>query len=165
MNTLPNSSSSSSHFDGDGPPTLEEMEPKTVGLSWEPTPQLTPQLNPHMTRGAPHLHFGFALSSEEFFAYARARGLVNPQEPGAPLSIETCSIPVVKHLRAVADANRLYLTIPSLPTPGHVVVALYSNYTMMGVRYQDEDEHDVVRIIKKEFQLDRPPMWYWSAEY
>ena len=44
------------------------------------------------------------------------------------------------------------------------VLALYSNHSMGRLWYVEEDEQCVIEYIKKELEIDSPPLWFWDMD-
>lgn len=122
-------------------------------------------------RFPPTVCFGFGLAPETFVDYAKRTGLLTyidetriPPCLRKPDNIDwvaSCD-KVWKHLRRVCDAD-LHYEVPIHHTC-IMMVSLYTNYTMKKERYRDEDEKEILDILREELRPTAGPKWYWSID-
>ncbi|KAI0058553.1 hypothetical protein BV25DRAFT_1919249 [Artomyces pyxidatus] len=142
-----------------------EKRRRNVIETRRPISQLTDKLDPKKTLYPPELHFGLALTQDELLAYANKHGLVEEDYPDDPLDVFSCRYPVMMCLRELTDDSTVYIAPPFVPgTVRPIMVALYSNYTRSKQKLVDEDEREVLDIIRDELNLEgQPALWYWDA--
>ncbi|KAI0057672.1 hypothetical protein BV25DRAFT_1841529 [Artomyces pyxidatus] len=116
--------------------------------------------NPH----PPFLAFGFLRTIDQLFAYAQKHGLKDDEDPDEPLTPEFCVFPCLERLREVASEPYLSIVPVFSPTDEEVyVVTLYTNNTMCALQCTDEDEQDILQLLREELEIADPPMWYWDV--
>jgi hypothetical protein len=45
-----------------------------------------------------------------------------------------------------------------------LAVCLYTNYTMRRMQLVEEEEKEVLEILKEELETDDPVMWFWDLD-
>ncbi|KAI0058555.1 hypothetical protein BV25DRAFT_1229333 [Artomyces pyxidatus] len=131
----------------------------------KPVADLPAKYDPTIAVGPPEIHFGLVLTYQALLEYANDCGLVYEDYPDDPLTTITCRLPVLLHLRALTDDDTLYISCPYMGADsGWAVVALYSNYTRRRNKFVDEDERDVLDILRRQLGLEgQPALWHWDA--
>ncbi|KAI0054318.1 hypothetical protein BV25DRAFT_1922800, partial [Artomyces pyxidatus] len=122
----------------------------------KPTLNLPPEHElTKINRNPPRLMYGFQLSREQIFAYAQSRQLPPTNPSLGPLTAQRCLFPTLKRLRELTDEPWLCFS-PSFPPgqPEMFVVTLYTNYTIDVLQCEEEDEKDIIRILRQELGID-----------
>ncbi|KAI0040885.1 hypothetical protein FA95DRAFT_1565995 [Auriscalpium vulgare] len=109
----------------------------------------------------PVLLYGYALHYTDLINFANQRNLPNIHAPGKPFTQITCCSPILNYLNRVTRAV-LHLGIPISERPGTRVVMLYSNYSMEREEYEEQDEREIIEILKGELGFRKDPVWYWD---
>ncbi|KAI0040884.1 hypothetical protein FA95DRAFT_1683550 [Auriscalpium vulgare] len=122
--------------------------------------QFEVQRIPHANR-PPVLLYGYSLHLEELLDLANQRNLPNAISPGEPLTTASCTVSILRYLNGVTGAA-LHLGIPISERPGTRVVMLYSNYSMEREQYEEQDEREIIEILKGELGFKSDPVWYWD---
>lgn len=99
--------------------------------------------------------YGIGLTDDQLVEYAQRKGLAHHRFPEAST---LAAGPVALHLAKICRA-RIY--VQSIFSMDHDwVVALYSNYTQERYEMWDNDEKEVLSMIKAEFHINEEAMWF-----
>ncbi|TFY77241.1 hypothetical protein EWM64_g6774 [Hericium alpestre] len=112
----------------------------------------------------PLIHFALPFSTDQMLDFNARHNI--PLEDGPhskyhillSIALKRC----VNHLCKLCDTYRLTLIIPC-DVKHEWAVALHSNYNWYKEELVEEDEKEVVEIIKKELKIERGPKWYYDA--
>lgn len=121
--------------------------------------------------GPVKLSFGFGVTSDTLIQYALEKKLVDPRKltEGDPefISYERYFAinAVIKHLERVTGAPKLYIRFPMSPEYEYMI-SLYDNYSKRVDEMDEDDEREVLDIIRKELNIpdDVPAMWWFEME-
>jgi hypothetical protein len=64
--------------------------------------------------------------------------------------------------RLVEKANCQVMLTPIFSLVSRLFVSLYTNYTMRRMQLVDQEEKEVLEILREELGTDAPAMWYWD---
>ncbi|KAI0058554.1 hypothetical protein BV25DRAFT_1919250 [Artomyces pyxidatus] len=142
---------------------LHEEYKRKAREARKPVAQLPTKYNPRLTAGPPQVHFGLVLTQQHLLDYANAHALAHTS--GKPLTTISCRLPVTLHLRSLTNDDNLYTATPYVQDgPGFIMVALYSNYSMHRHKLVEEDENEVLDILRRALKLEsQPALWHWDA--
>ena len=104
--------------------------------------------------------FGFGVTYRQLVDYALQVGILTPSSPAWKHS--PAAFQATMHLAKVALVE---LDMRSIYHPTYYCcVCLYSNYTQQSKELVDEDEKEVLDIIREELKIpdDEAPMWYFQ---
>lgn len=121
--------------------------------------------------GPDKLSFGFGAKSDTLIEYALEKKLVDPRKltEGDPKFIGYeryfAINRVIKHLERVTGAPRLYVRFPTSPDYEYMI-SLYDNYSKRVDEMDEDDEREVLDILRKELNIsdDVPAMWWFEME-
>ncbi|KAI0314624.1 hypothetical protein OF83DRAFT_423963 [Amylostereum chailletii] len=127
-----------------------------------PMAQLPVDLRPRRPDdGTPLLHYGFVFKFEQLMACAERHNIVADGTPKELVPVRALW-GVMGFLYREARA----VVFPQIPlsTEYNHMVSLYSNYSVENDEFDEEDEREIVAIVKKELQIpeDVPIMWWWD---
>lgn len=128
-------------------------------------------LNDPWYNGPVKLSFGFGVKSETLIQYALRKKLVDPRKltEGDPkvIGYERCFAidAVVAHLVRVTGVPKLYIRFPASPDYEYMI-SLYDNYSQRVDEMDEDDEREVLEILRKELDIadDVPAMWWFEME-
>lgn len=106
--------------------------------------------------------FGFGITRRQLVDYARRVKILKPTSPDWKKSL--AAFDTALYLSVIAEAELDMRLI--WHSKNRYCVSLYSNYTQYSKQLVDEDEKDVLDIIREELNIpgDVPPMWYFQMD-
>ncbi|KAJ6512043.1 hypothetical protein C8R47DRAFT_1207396 [Mycena vitilis] len=111
----------------------------------------------------PLYQFGILLRDMTLIDYAAKHELVSAEKLlKSPIYQLSAIAMALQRLRALAKAPLSYRRASDEFGDEYSVLSLYSNYNLDNRQLVDEDEQDVIRIIKEELDIDGSPRWYWD---
>ncbi|KAI0313934.1 hypothetical protein OF83DRAFT_1139124 [Amylostereum chailletii] len=128
-----------------------------------PIAQLPVELRPkHPEDGTPLLHYGFVIEEEDIMACAIRNNIINDETK-----------PSQRYLFAVwgvfsfvcRETRALVYHRSPLSIEHKHMVSLYSNHSIEEDEYDEEDEREIIEIVKRELNIPEstPLMWWWDA--
>lgn len=114
----------------------------------------------------PLIHFAIPVHIFDLYKYADKHGLIDyyPNFPRVPSPVS--AIVATDHLSQVVQYE-LEFGWPFEPTAEcGIILSLYDNFTIQEKMLIDEDQEDVVQMVREELGLDKSvrPKWYFDAD-
>jgi hypothetical protein len=82
--------------------------------------------------------------------------------PPEDVSYQLVTFDIYKRL--VLKTDCILMLTPIFSLDYELSVTLYTNYTMRRLQLVDEEEKEVLEILKEELETDTPVMWVWDLE-
>jgi hypothetical protein len=122
-------------------------------------------LNP--SKDVPILHFGIPVTVQKLMDYAKKHGMVDKAAkkyniPPEKVSYQLVALNLYKRLVHKTDCHVMLTPIFSLDY--ELSVCLYTNYTMRRMQLVDQDEKEVLEILKEELGTAAPAVWFWGLD-
>ncbi|KAI0321137.1 hypothetical protein OF83DRAFT_402509 [Amylostereum chailletii] len=130
-----------------------------------PLAQLPLELQPtKRTDNKPLLHFGFIFTETQFTDCSEKNNLVEDKWTGRRRKT-VALFSVVEFLCKKSRALLQYQMPLCMDT--HHMISLYSNFNIKRRQLREEDEKEVIEIIKKELCIEPSvePMWWWDIKH
>jgi len=118
------------------------------------------------------LHYGITVPDANILQYGAKHGILDKvmkglkgqyQQKHKGIVNSILGADVIRHLEAVCNARLFHLMAFDFDTMGAItLVELFDNKSMWR-ELKDEEEADVVEILRRELELppNAQPMWYW----
>ncbi|KAF5345732.1 hypothetical protein D9757_013302 [Collybiopsis confluens] len=158
--------------------TSASAEWKATAANCPPEKQLPPEyrLNPKRRNDPnyekpPHFFYGFGLNIQHIIDYHQTHELPRPppQSQRKRVSIWLFFIDtVLKHLRQLCEYDGLRIVF-AMSTEYDLVLAMYNSYTFHYEELADEDEADVIQLLRREmpdvFENQKPRWFRTNSSY
>ncbi|KAI0263339.1 hypothetical protein BC834DRAFT_971338 [Gloeopeniophorella convolvens] len=133
-------------------PPMDQLNPKHEGNYFDKSCTL------------PTLYFGFVASPDEIINCAKANGLLEDEvDEGWMVSWSLCVLK--EHLEDICGIGVQIHYTDALTESYKYVIAMYTNYTVGGEKLVEEDEREVLDIIRDTLKLgSQLPKWWWNRE-
>ncbi|ETW76617.1 hypothetical protein HETIRDRAFT_118857 [Heterobasidion irregulare TC 32-1] len=110
------------------------------------------------------LAFGLGISFDQLLRYVHKRNIRTPWKPYRRITQPLVAFnEISKRLKKAIPGLQLFYRRPASVEYDRVL-ALYSNHSMGRLQYEEEDEQRVIEYIKKELEIDSPPLWFWDMD-
>ncbi|EIN08987.1 hypothetical protein PUNSTDRAFT_134161 [Punctularia strigosozonata HHB-11173 SS5] len=106
----------------------------------------------------PLFHYGLGVPHDRLVSYAIRKEFI----PAGATRMMTCSDRMLRNLTMICRA-RIRLAVVVHPIYDFVL-SLYSNFSLCEDELSEDDEDEVIDILKRELNLDpdAEPLWYWD---
>ncbi|KAI0275151.1 hypothetical protein BC834DRAFT_851371 [Gloeopeniophorella convolvens] len=112
----------------------------------------------------PTLYFGFVASVDEIIDCAKANGLL-PDDVPEKWALSWSLIELSRHLEYICGTCVQIHYTDALTESYKYVIAMYTNYTVGSQKLVEEDEREVLDIIRDTLKLgSQLPKWWWNRE-
>ena len=129
---------------------------------YPPMEQLPTRYDAAITKTSAILSFGLGVTYDQLLGFVNKRNIRAPWAPDQPITRPIVAyLMIVRHLRTKIRGLSLFYRRPMSPHYD-MLLALYSNHSFRTYQYHDESQRRIIEIMKKELDIDSPPMWYWD---
>ena len=129
---------------------------------YPPMEQLPARYDAAITKTSAILSFGLGITYDQLLGFVNKRNIRAPWAPDQPITRPIVAyLMITRHLRTKIRGLRLFYRRPMSPQYD-MLLALYSNHSFRTYQYHDESQRRIIEIMKKELDIDSPPMWYWD---
>ncbi|KAI0273299.1 hypothetical protein BC834DRAFT_853191 [Gloeopeniophorella convolvens] len=131
-------------------PPMDQLNPKYEGNRFDKDCRL------------PTLYFGFVASVDEIIDSAKANGLL-PDDVDKRWRLSWSLQALSEHLEYICGIGVQIHYADALTESYKYVIAMYTNYTVGGEKLVEEDEREVLDIIRDTLKLgSQAPKWWWG---